>query len=72
MWNYVKIKGVWYAVDTTWDDPIVTGGGTIGYDVKHKYFLLGSDTLFKTHIEKHTISISEKTFTLPTLSKANY
>ncbi|MBP3803751.1 MAG: hypothetical protein J6I76_07615 [Oribacterium sp.] len=24
-WNEVKIDGKWYAVDTTWDDPIIVG-----------------------------------------------
>ena len=28
-WNYVKIDNAWYAVDTTWDDPIIIGGGKL-------------------------------------------
>ena len=39
MWNYLKIDGTWYAVDTTWDDNL-TEGDNICYD----YFLVGSDT----------------------------
>ena len=37
MWNYVRLNGVWYAVDLTWDDQS-TG---ILYD----YFLVGSGTI---------------------------
>ena len=44
IWNYVKINGNWYHVDTTWDDPS-TGSGSddrTGY-VRHTFFL-NSDT----------------------------
>lgn len=40
MWNYVKINENWYAVDVTWDDPIVIGGGVLSEEAKHRYFLL--------------------------------
>ncbi len=72
MWNYVQIDNVWYAVDITWDDPIVQGGGKISTEIKHKYFLIGSKELFKTHEEKRTISKSEKIFNLPILSDLKY
>ncbi len=35
-WNFVKIDGEWYHVDTTWDDPV---WNTEGYS-SHEYFLL--------------------------------
>lgn len=72
MWNYVQVGGIWYAVDITWDDPIVQGGGMISTATKHKYFLIGSDELFKTHEEKRTISNSGKTFNLPLLNSFKY
>lgn len=40
MWNYVQLNDNWYAVDVTWDDPIIIGGGTVGQDVRYRYFLL--------------------------------
>ncbi|MCR4717222.1 MAG: hypothetical protein K5656_08575 [Lachnospiraceae bacterium] len=40
-WNIVKIKGKWYYLDATWDDP----SDTTVYD----YFLVGSKTLSKDH-----------------------
>ena len=72
MWNYVKINGEWYAVDPTWDDPIVYGGGTVSSGTKHRYFLIGSKDLYETHVEGKTISSSGKIFVLPTLSRENY
>lgn len=72
MWNYVKLNGIWYALDVTWDDPVVIGGGTVSDEVKHKYFLVGSRELFKNHTEKLSISSSGKVFTLPKLSTNNY
>lgn len=40
-WNIVKIKGKWYHLDATWDDP----SNTLVYD----YFLKGSKTFSKDH-----------------------
>ncbi len=72
MWNYVELNGSWYAVDPTWDDPIVYGGGTVSSGTKHRYFLIGSTKLFNTHTENNKISTNGKTFTLPTLSANDY
>lgn len=72
MWNYVQLNGNWYAIDVTWDDPIVVGGGTLSDDIKHRYFLVGSKDLFKNHTEKFTISPSGKIFTPPTLMVNKY
>lgn len=46
MWNYVKVNGNWYAVDVTWDDPIIIGGGTLSDESKHKYFLVRKRRVF--------------------------
>lgn len=72
MWNYVKLNGKWYAVDPTWDDPIIIGGGIPSNEVKHRYFLKGSGDFFKNHTEKLTISSSERIFMLPRLETSNY
>jgi len=72
MWNYVQLNGNWYAVDVTWDDPIIIGGGTISEETKHKYFLLGSKHLFTNHTEKYTISSSGKLFMPPKLMVNKY
>jgi len=72
MWNYVKINGNWYAVDVTWDDPIIIGNGVLTDELKHRYFLVGSQEFFKNHTEKLTISPSMKIFAPPTLATYNY
>lgn len=47
MWNYVKMEnGKWYAIDVTWDDPVVSYSNSAkvsGYE-SHNWFLLGSTT----------------------------
>ena len=41
-WNKVKIDGVWYHIDVTWDDPI---GGSLRYN----YFLITDSEISKDH-----------------------
>lgn len=54
MWNYVMLGGKWYAVDVTWNDPIVSGQDGSGNE---NYLLLGSDTVVKgmKFIESHPV-----------------
>lgn len=49
MWNYVMVDGGWYAVDVTWNDPVVTAGDPAlsGYECED-WFLLGSESLVDT------------------------
>ncbi len=42
-WNHVRVDGVWYHVDVTRDDPIVTGEGAP--PVNHDRFLLSDSAL---------------------------
>ena len=45
-WNIVKLKGLWYNLDCTWDDPV----GPLGDDyVSYDYFLKGQKN-FGNHI----------------------
>lgn len=54
-WNYVQLNGIWYAVDCTWDDPIIIGNGKINESIKYQYFLKGSKE-FNTS-QRQTITI---------------
>ena len=45
-WNYVKLDGEWYAVDVTWDDPIITGGGKLSNKSRYEYFLKEQEIVF--------------------------
>ena len=71
-WTYVYLKGAWYAIDATWDDPVIIGQGKVNPDLKYKYFLLGSDNFFKTHIEDGHLVENGMTFMYPELSKEDY
>ncbi len=71
-WNYVQINEKWYAVDVTWDDPVVTGGVKLINEMKYKYFLKGSKEFFKEHKENGNISEGSMTFKFPTLDTKDY
>lgn len=67
-WNYVYLNNNWYAVDTTWDDPIIIGNGTIVSSIKYKYFLKGQTTMNKDHFASGQITKDGKIFTYPQLA----
>ena len=71
-WNDVLLDGKWYAVDTTWDDPIIIGGnGVLTNDLRYSYFLKGADTFYNTHQEDGYI-VSNGEFLYPTISAVAY
>ena len=69
-WNYVYLKNQWYAVDVTWDDPILRRG-TMTDEIRYSYFLKGSDEFFKDHIESYQIAEGTN-FKYPELNKTDY
>lgn len=71
-WNYIKFENKWYAVDTTWDDPIVIGHGFVGNDIKYKYFLKGSTTFDKDHFKSGQFTEGGQVYTYPELSMSDY
>ena len=77
-WNCVKVDNNWYAVDPTWDDPIVIGyngepiQGTKSDPIKYKFFLRGSYTFEKDHKLEYQFSDGGKVFKYPTLSIGDY
>ena len=71
-WNYVQLSGNWYAVDTTWDDPVIIGGGTASEESKYKYFLVGADVMNQDHSSSGQFTEGGKTFSYPNLNNANY
>ena len=71
-WNYVKIEGKWYAIDATWDDPVIIGNGTLSQSSKYRYFLKGSNEMAKDHTPSNTFTNGGKEFSYPNLSLENY
>ena len=71
-WNYVELDGKWYAVDTTWDDPIIIGGGKLTKDLKYQYFLKGQKTMSENHVTSGNFTEGGKIFEYPILSETDY
>ena len=71
-WNYVELNGSWYAIDCTWDDPVVVGGGTVSNSSKYKYFLKGSRDFSVDHIPSNQFTPGGKEFSYPDLSTSGY
>lgn len=73
-WNYVKMDdGKWYAVDPTWDDPIYIGSANqIIKSRKYEYFLKGSNSFNKNHINDGDVSATGQDFKYPELSQTDY
>lgn len=64
-WNQVKISGIWYNVDVTWDDPASAGKDPDDHSGnRYDYFLISDSELEKDHVaedyyeDKHTCSKS--------------
>ena len=71
-WNYVQLeKGQWYAIDVTWDDPVIIGSGIISDSIKYQYFLKGANKFFEDHFEDGNI-VGEADFEYPKLSVLDY
>lgn len=71
IWNYVLLNNKWYAVDVTWDDPIVTGG-FLTNSMKYKYFLKGASEFNSNHFANNYLSNNSFRFEYPELSRNDY
>lgn len=71
-WNCVKIDGIWYEIDATWDDPIIVGNGYKANTFKYRYFLKGRNTFEKDHVLSYQFSENGKSFEYPIISKRDY
>ena len=72
-WNEVQMEdGIWYAIDSSWDDPIIIGSGRLTDEYKYKYFLVGSENFSSSHIQQADVSGTGQNFKYPELSTVNY
>lgn len=71
-WNYVQINNIWYGVDTTWDDPVVIGGGKPTQTARYQYFLKGENTLNKDHFPNGQFTQGGNIYSFPSLSKNDF
>ena len=70
-WNYVQIGDYWYAIDSTWDDP-VSNTGWVSQSSKYRYFLKGSNDMLKDHTPSGQFTEGGKRFSYPPLNSSNY
>ncbi len=71
-WNYVQVGESWYAIDTTWDDPVVSGGGKVSNESKYRYFLKGSNNFSQDHIPSGQFTPDGKVFEYPNISSQDF
>ena len=71
-WNYAQLNGNWYAVDSTWDDPVVIGGGTASAESRYKYFLVGREVIDQDHSSSGQFTEDGKVFSYPNLTYESY
>ncbi len=71
-WNYVNIDEKWYAIDTTWDDPVIVGVGKLTNTIRYRYFLKGSNTMDKNHFISAKFTTQGQDFRFPELSITDY
>lgn len=58
VWNAVLLDNVWYNLDLTWDDPVVSDGSDFLDD---SYFLINTDRLLQLDTTQHTFDIEKYT-----------
>lgn len=71
-WNYISINEKWYGLDVTWDDPIIIGSGTVGADIRYKYFLRGSSFFAQYHQEYFDVRSGDGILSYPALQVNDY
>ncbi len=71
-WNCVLLDGKWYAIDVTWDDPLIEDGGKLNNENRYKYFLKGANEFYKDHKENGKFVENSIEFQFPTLSQTEY
>ena len=75
-WNYVKMEdNKWYAVDTTWDDPLYIGSANnpiLPSSYKYQYFLKGSKSFNDNHKSDGDVSGTGQDFKYPELATEDY
>ena len=71
-WNNVQLYGKWYAIDSTWDDPVIKGSGYVSDSIKHRYFLVGSNEMNKNHFPNGQMTESGQKFVYPTIEIEKY
>ena len=54
VWNAIYLNGEWSQIDLTWDDPIVQDGATVTDTIRHKFYMIDTNTLLSYDTLEHT------------------
>ena len=72
-WNYVKVDGTWYAIDATWDDPVIIGNSSnVDTQINYKFFLKGLKTMNVNHFPSNKFTDGGMEFQYPVVSNIDY
>lgn len=53
VWNAVNIDNSWSQLDLTWDDPIVQDGAVLTDTIRHKFYMIDTETLHSYDTLEH-------------------
>jgi len=53
VWNAIYLDNEWSHVDLTWDDPIVEDGAIVSDTIRHKFYMINTETLQSYDTEEH-------------------
>jgi len=56
VWNAVYINDEWSHIDVTWDDPIVENASTITNTIRHKFYMIDTETLLSYDTDEHNFN----------------
>ncbi len=53
VWNALYLNDEWSQIDLTWDDPVVEDGATITDTIRHKFYMIDTETLLSYDTLEH-------------------
>lgn len=56
VWNAVFLNDEWSHMDLTWDDPVVEEGALISDTIRHKFYMVDTDTLLSYDTMEHNFN----------------
>lgn len=54
VWNALYLDDEWSQIDLTWDDPIVEDGGVLSETIRHKFYMINTDTILSYDTDEHS------------------
>ena len=58
VWNAVYLDGEWLQLDLTWDDPVVANSVNVTDTIRHKFYMIDTETLLSYDTEEHNFDQS--------------